>query len=448
MRRVLRFRTLAGLLTAWALMLQPQALPAAQLPKDQPPNTQSLSDEVVAELVLELDAPQKSTRDEAERKLIALGPKVVDRLPKLGPDASEEVISRIGRVKVALYRARAEASVSASTVSLVVKDALLADVFAEIEKQTGNRLIDFRGRFGQQAKPIEVTLDAAKQPFWKTIDELTSATDLEVYHFAGDQGLAFVAAAGTKGPPSKSAAGAVSYNEAFRIEAKRVTTTRSPTSAEPGELRVELEVAWEPRLRPLFLTSKMSKVTAVDDKGQTIEPGNRELATEIPPQGKSCRAEIALAFQAPPRSVQAIKTLEGTLEVLVPAEMHPFRFTKLNEGGKQEQKAAAVTVTIEEPRKNNDLIQIALTLKYDNPANALESHRAWFYKNPCYLEAADGTKTPPGTIELTRQSSDELMMNLLFAPEGEWEKQTLVYQTPADILVLPVTYRFTDLPLP
>jgi hypothetical protein len=405
------------------------------------------SEEAVAELVEEFGAPQKARREEAEKKLIALGPKVVDLLPKSGPDVTEEVASRLGRVRMALYRKRAEASVAASSVTLSVKDAPLDEVFKAITKQTGNQLVDFRDQFGQQPTPVKLTLDVAKQPFWKTIDELTAQSDLEVYHFSGTDELALVAGAKGKPKPAAGATEAVCYSEAFRIEAKRLIVSRSPTSAEPGELRVELEVAWEPRLKPLFLTSKMANVEALDDAGKPIEPGNRELSAEIPPQGKSCRAEIALAFQAPPRSAKSVKSLSGTLEVLVPAEMHPFRFTKLDEG-KREQKAAAVTVSIDAPRANNDLLQIALTLKYENPANAMESHRAWFYKNPCYLEASDGTKSPPGTIELTRQSNDELTLNLLFAPDGDWKKQTLVYQTPADIVVQPIEYRFKELPLP
>ncbi|MCE9605821.1 MAG: hypothetical protein K8U03_13075 [Planctomycetia bacterium] len=405
------------------------------------------TDETIAELVRELDAPQKARREEAERKLIAIGPSVVERLPKPGPSVSAEVVGRLNRVRAALYRARAEASVHASTITLAVKDASLAQVFAEIEKQTGNHLVDFRRQFGQQAADLRLTLDMAKQPFWKALDAVAEQAGMEVYHFAGEDGLALVAAPQDKAKPRVSPH-TVSYSEAFRIEARRVTASRNPAVADGGELRVELEVAWEPRLKPLFLTSKMSKVAAIDDRGEPIAPGNAELATEIPPQGKACRAEIALSFKSPPRSAQAIKTLRGTLDVLLPAELHTFRFTKLNDAGRQEQRAAAVTVAIEEPRKNNDLVQIALALKYENPANALESHRAWFYKNPCYLEAADGTKTPPGTIELTRQSNDELMLNLLFAPDGDWTRQTFVYQTPADIVVLPVVYEFSDLPLP
>jgi len=55
--------------------------PATPLPEDGP------SEEAVAELVEELGAPQKATREEAEKKLIALGPKVVDPCPDLAHES-------------------------------------------------------------------------------------------------------------------------------------------------------------------------------------------------------------------------------------------------------------------------------------------------------------------------------------------------------------------------
>jgi len=64
------------------------------------------------------------------------------------------------------------------------------------------------------------------------------------------------------------------------------------------------------------------------------------------------------------------------------------------------------------------------------------------------LEAADGVRTEPGSIELLRQSQNELTLNRIFAPEGDWRGQTLVYATPADIVVLPIAFAFRDLPLP
>ena len=57
-------------------------------------------------------------------------------------------------------------------------------------------------------------------------------------------------------------------------------------------------------------------------------------------------------------------------------------------------------------------------------------------------------KITPGSTELTRQADNELSLNLMFVDPGDLTLKTFVYQTPADIVALPIEFEFTDLPLP
>ena len=397
----------------------------------------------VRSLVRELDAPQKAVRDAAEQKLIDLGPAVLGMLPRLKQNDSAELALRLDRIRLALLRVRAAANLHGSKVTLAVKDKPLAEVLAEIERQTDDKLIDYRRQFGQQSDDIPVTLDVRDLPFWETIDRLGEVTGLEPYHFAHEDGLALIA----RTAASPSTAAYVRYDGAFRVQAKKLTISRSLVAAN-SDLQIELEAAWEPRLRPLFITVRMAKFTAVDDADQTIAPSNPDAVLEIPPQGRASKVDVKLSFAGPPRSVRAVKSLRGTFDVLLPAEMHTFRFEQLGEREKQEQRAAAATVTLDSSKTGNGRVEATLRLRYDRPANALESHRAWFYKNPAFLEGPDGTKIPPGTIELIRQADDELTLRLLFPAPEDVSRHVLVYQTPADLVALPVEFEFRDLPLP
>jgi hypothetical protein len=395
----------------------------------------------VRSLIRELDAPQRAARDTAEKGLIELGVPALKHLPEPGAAPTAESAERINRVRKALYRLQVEASVGASHVSLDVKDASLDQVLDQIIKQTANHLVDYRRQFGQRAGDDKITLRLDKRPFWQALDDLLAARKLEIYHFSGEDGLAIVTAGDVhpRKPP-------VAFSGAFRVEAEQMTAVRRLNS-DASDLQIDLSAAWEPRLKPMFLTASMAKISATDDAGNALVMSNPALKVEIPPQGKSSRVEVALNFAAPPRGVKTIARLRGTIDVLLPAELHQFRFTKLD-GGRQTREAAAVSVTVERARINNEVLEVPLRLGYENAGNALESHRAWFYKNPAYLESPDGQKIAPGTIELARQSDDEIVLNLLFAVEGDWKKHALVYQTPADIVTVPVEFEFRDLPLP
>lgn len=430
------------LLSAVAVLLQPAPNSAA---------TASATSELaatVAALVAEFDAPQRSARDEAERKLTALGPAALEHLPELGPGASAERSIRLRRVRSALYQAQVAASLRGSQVEWPRSSAKPAAVLAAFERQSGNRLIDYRRQFGQQVDDLALTFETPPVSFWEGIDRLCAAAGVEPYYFAGEDGLALVARPeGASSAPWAGRPSNVDYRGAFRVEVERLSASRSPAAA-AGELRIDLSAAWEPRLKPMFVTLAMRKLAATDDAGRPLEPLNADLVLEIPPPGKACRIETAATFQAPPRSAARLAHLRGSFDVLIPAALHTFRFAPLAAIGKRTEEAGAVSVTLEAPRLNGDVVEAVVRLRYAHPANALESHRAWFYKNPAYLEAADGTRTKPGTIELLRQAEDELMLNLLFPATDDWRTQALVYQTPADLVVVPAEFEFKDLPLP
>lgn len=396
----------------------------------------------VRSLIRELDAPQKSLRDAAEQRLIDFGPPVLDQLPESRPGQSAETVLRLQRIRLALLKTRAAANLHGSQVTLAATNQPLAEVLTEIERQTGNKLIDYRRQFGQQADEMSVTLEV-KLPFWQALDKLGEVTGLEPYYFANESSLALIA----RTAASKSPAKYVRYADAFRIEARKLSVSRTLNEAD-STLQIEFEAAWEPRLRPLFATVSSAKVQAVDEAGRPIAAANPAGVVEIPPQARSSKVDVRLNFVAPPRSATTVKRLSGTFDVLIPAEMHAFKFENLGERERQEQRAAACTVTLDSSRVGNGRVDATIRLRYDRPANALESHRAWFYNNPVHLLGPDEVKTPPGTTELVRQSEDELTLRFVFPAPNDVSRHVLIYQTPADLVALPVSFEFTDLPLP
>ena len=55
-----------------------------------------------------------------------------------------------------------------------------------IEQQTGNRLIDFRGRLGQSQDPLRISVNAQDEPFWALLDRVLDQEGLSVYNYVGE----------------------------------------------------------------------------------------------------------------------------------------------------------------------------------------------------------------------------------------------------------------------
>ena len=190
----------------------------------------------VRRLVRQLDDAQRSTREAAERGLIELGPPALDLLPVPGRDTSAEVKVRLERVRKALEAGVAEAAAQPSRVTLHGELALSA-ALADLQQQTGNRIVDFRQRFGQQPGDPKLLLDFEKAPFWTAFDSLLDQAGLTVYNFSGEIGALAVVARDQN--ERKRAEGAV-YQGLFRFEVLRVQAIRELRNPASHSLRLAL----------------------------------------------------------------------------------------------------------------------------------------------------------------------------------------------------------------
>ena len=47
---------------------------------------------------------------------------------------------------------------------------------------------------------------------------------------------------------------------------------------------------------------------------------------------------------------------------------------------------------VENCRKNGDIYDVSMRVRFDRAANALESHRGWIYDNECYMVDGKGRR--------------------------------------------------------
>ena len=88
---------------------------------------------------------------------------------------------------------------------------------------------------------------------------------------------------------------------------------------------------------------------------------------------------------------------------------------------------------MEDVRKNQDLYQLRVRVRFDKPSNALESHRGWIFNNEAYLVDSNGERMENAGFETTRQERNEVGLSYLFDAPGGLEKCKFVYKTPAII---------------
>ena len=408
----------------------------------------------VRRLVGQLNDDRAATRDAAEKELLemagtAAGPS--DQVLELIPTPTEEMPlalrDRVSRVRQQIEEVAAKASVIGTTITLDANQMPLADVLAAIHKQTGNRLLDKREQIGggEGGAPATVTLNLLNDPFWPAVDLILDVTNLSVYNY-GEDGLGIIVRSPDDGPRH----GLAAYSGPFRMEVLDIQSQLNRRQPTRKSLKLQLEVSWEPRLRPIALSHPIADLAATDDAGQPIPVGQPEAVLDVEVATGTQAAEIILPFELPSRDVKRIASLRGKLKALVPGRQAQFKFTDLANAAGKTQTRGGVHVTVDAVRKNNAIWELHMRLHLDEANRALESHRGWVFQNLSYLVDAEGKRIEQGGYETTRQSPNEVGIAYLFdLPEGKGlEGLTWVYETPAAIVELPVVYEIKGIDLP
>ncbi|MEX2138252.1 MAG: hypothetical protein WD894_03270 [Pirellulales bacterium] len=388
-------------------------------------------------LVRQLDAAEIAARDRAFAELVKLGPGVLEHLPKASDNPPAAVGDAVRRLRREFDRQAADQAMQAATITLQGKGIGLPRVAEEFEKQTGNKLV--------LETPAETTVDVdlEKAPFWKALDTIADRAKLSVYSFAQD-GVQLRSAMPDQRPRSEGAF----YNGPLRFQATGLRLERDLRTHDEALLHVALEVSWEPRLRPITLRQKLDAVQARDEQGGPLSVAGQGERSALVHQGASA-VELELPLKAPPRSVQSIATLKGTVEVLIPGKLEAFEFSGLENAKKTEQQRHNATVTLDSVRKVNDVWEVRVRVKYAETFNAFDSHLvSWLLNNEAYLVDSKGARMENGGFETTNRTEDEIGVAYFFEVEQGLAGHKFVYQTPSTIYQLPVQYELKDLELP
>jgi hypothetical protein len=407
----------------------------------------------VAQLVEKLGAKEAADRDAAEKALIALGARALPALPEEGKAADEDARERLKRVREALAAPAEGLSTEPTRVTLDAKGMRLSEVLRELQKQTGNRITDLRDSYGQEATnpALDLKLDAV--PFLQALDQVAEQAGLTPTFFTGD-GTVGLTAGGMymEGEEGESQAEPIrQYAGPFRIVLKQYATQTDFASG-TSSANAQMEIDWEPRLRPMLLSLAAGDVEIADDQGRKVEPRVTDESGTVVLRPENPAAEMNLNMSPPERSAQKIGTLKVKANITVPSKNQIFRFPKLTEKGAALEQGP-VTMKLLGTEVDEFVWKVDVEVAYGDQGEgegAFETYRQGLFNNRIWLQRADGSRFEHnGGFNQTGESGTTLRFQYLFvdAPGNPADYQ-LVYETPTSIESIPVEFTFKDIPLP
>jgi hypothetical protein len=407
----------------------------------------------VSRLIRQLNDDASTERDAAEQKLLevaAANAANVDQfLSFLPPDNDQLPIAareRLSTIRKKIEERAIKTAIAPTTATLTVDQMPVFDLLAEIEKQTGNHVVDRRRQASndEHMQQQKVNFAFRDEPFWSAIDQVLDQWRMGVYNYGGGDALAIVEREPGERPRRQGAV----YSGPFRLQILGVSAQQSLRKPDNKSLKLQMEVAWEPRLRPIAVTQAATEVEATDDGGHKLEMSQPDASLDAEISAGTQATELVLPFALPTRDVSKIATLKGKLLALVPGRQVKFKFDDLAHATGKSQTSGGVQVTIDAIRKNNEVWEIHMRLRLDEDNHALESHRSWALQNLSYLIDKEGVRIENAGLETTLQNKNEVGVAYLFEQANGLDGLTWVYETPAAIVELPIEYEFKDIPLP
>jgi len=395
----------------------------------------------VLQLIERLDDPKPEARDEAEARLIKLGAKALPLLPDPASVTSKERKERLEKVRATLRQAEEEVSTGASRVTIQAKGIRLSEAIGSIQKQTGNGISDLREQLGAEVTNPAFDLDIHDVPFHEALDRVAKLAEVSLNTSTGDGTIGI-----TAGTPSKDPL--IQYVGPFRVAFKQFTELRD-LQAGTAAASAQLEVAWEPRLRPMLLTLKSDGLVVKDDKNREVKPQAMMESNEVVLRPENPAVEMNLNLEAPDRSAVKLSSFRVKAEVTLPAGIKTFRFPSLAQENVA-LKQGDVSATLQNVEIDEQVWKVNVELVYPGNGPAFESYRQGLFNNRIWLQKADGSRFEHnGGFSNTSSDGGKLGFEYLFvdAP-GKPTDYQLVYETPSKVVTIPLEFEFKNVPLP
>ena len=416
-------------------------LPSYRRASAQTENADAALRDRTSQLVERLDDPNEEAALVAQAKLIKIGARILPLLPDPSGVASPERKKRLEKIREAIEQASEPVITEASRVTIQGVGIRLSEAIAQLRKQTGNAIMDMREQLGAEVTDPALDLDIRDQPFFEALDRVAAAAEISITATTGEGSIGIVP--GT--PPQNPF---LVYKGPFRIALKQFATVRN-FQAGTAAASAQIELSWEPRLRPMLLSLKSEDLEIKDDKGQEIRPQTLLESTDLVLRPENPAAEININIDVPQRSAAKLSILSVKSQITLPAALKMFHFPSLA-GKNVTQRQGDVTVTLENVEIDEQVWKVNVEVVYPGDGPAFESYRQGLFNNRLWLQKSDGSRFEHnGGFSNTGSDGGKLGFEYVFVDvPGKLADYQLIYETPAKVATIPLEFQFEGVPLP
>jgi hypothetical protein len=408
------------------------------------------SDAQIQQLIQQLSDDNADVRRNARAALVKIGPAAAKALED-HIRAREEAQATLGDIEV-------NQVVTATEVTCHLQNVTPLAAMAELSKVTGYSLQPFNLEMFNQTQLPLVSVDADHRSFWEVVQKLCDDGQITMQPSGtpASRQLRFMPG-GRFG--NMQGMNAPSYlNGAFLFIARSISRssmiqlgTANPPSR---QMSVQIELLAEPKVRVSNLTLDVDACKAVDDRGASLTLPDRGMGGGMSFGGSGMMMNFSVPLKYAEQSGGKITSLEGQVKLSVYTDSETAQILDVNQGGDIEKEAAGQKIILRGTRKiNSNQYQLQVTFcRGDMDPQLFQQAAFQRMQNPgIRLFDANGREFPySGSAGMQSSGPDSSTLGLMFSAEDAamGPPQRLVWEASRSTREVPVTFKFSDLPLP
>ena len=380
--------------------------------------------------VLQLQSPFPAMREQAQNKLIESGPESGAVLPDASdPNLPADVKRRIERIRKAWDERSGLAFLQPSAVESNPTQSL-ESWLQTVSEKTGNP-VDFK-RLNSEILSAPVG-ELKSTSFWQALDELALQNRLKYSWFERPKAVRLQ-------PGGTGSASPVVYQGPFRVEVQEIGTTIRPADPSTNAVRAGLILAWEPRLRPIYIDIE-PKIIYSDGSSKT-----GESIQILGGEGMAKPMDFIFPLTSPNGKKPA--ALSGLFSVVIAGESKTFSFplAETSESKPASARQDQAVVVLKSVRQSDDQsVSAQLAVEFDESYNGLRSYMTWLNNNKAYAVDANGVRYESTNWETVWQSDRGAEAKYYFTVPQNAKIKRIEYCSPTAIRRVDYSFTFEEI---
>lgn len=233
------------------------------------------------------------------------------------------------------------------------------------------------------------------------------------------------------------------------VEALSFSVDAIEPVADGRRIRIPVRVTWGPAVEPLAMRLPVGTIMADGPAGEALPPVQRQAIVEPLIAAGATTASLPLILTQVDPPLESLATLRGTLTLWIAGREHDFEIPL--DGSPRSLRVGRASVAVLAAATQEDHLEIMASITFDEPSEALASHRPWLAARGIDVVGPDGQLLPRTEQRTAARSERGLTAVASFtlpAHGGGLRGLSMRWRLPMAIHEVPVDFLVRDVPLP